>query len=605
MKNITVAIIALFPILHCSNLSSQKSVENYDLAENININHSVNGFGPAPQNESPWGYIDSELASIVNDFYKPEGKDKEIYDNNTRENYLDQIKRAEDFQKRLSRINYKKLDLANRVDYDYFRAQLDNQLQNLRELRIWEKKPSMYIPFNNYFAASLDKTKTEEQRYETMIEAIEKSLGRFENGKNNLTDPVLVWVDKSITYASNVERYMNNRMPGTIEGAPTDALRTRMQNAVDEYSSKLQDYMNFLSEDLRPRASGQAPLGRKEYERALKNFFVDYSVEELLEIGSDLHKKTVFLMEQTAMEIDPEKTWQELIQENRLNHDAPWELFPKLESEAKRARKIVYERLVNVPSGVKETYHYTDDGHPGTYPIGASGIGPFVFMEGDQYHGYYALPTIDDYETLERKAEFMMDWNDSWYIVQQIPHEVYPGHHFQNFMLSKNQRPARILNGSLPFTEISATMTEGWCVYSEEVMYNMGYLQNDKRLYLSHLQHRLWRIVRIIAEPSYHTGIMSFEEVMEMFIAAGTTEGQAWVEATQLVEMPGHDVTYYMGVIMLKELMQDYKDIVGEENFDLKDFNTKLLNRGYIAMPLAAEEMLEIARKQVWNQDKQ
>ena len=49
---------------------------------------------------------------------------------------------------------------------------------------------------------------------------------------------------------------------------------------------------------------------------------------------------------------------------------------------------------------------------------------------------------------------------------------------------------------------------------------------------------------------------------------------------------------------MLKELMQDYKDIVGEENFDLKDFNTKLLERGYIAMPLAAEEMLEIARKQ-------
>jgi len=589
MKNITAVIIALFLILNCSNLSSQKSAQKYNLAENISITHSVNNTVPKPENESPWGYIDPKLASVINEFYNPEGKEKELYENNTTENYLAQIKRAESTLKRLSKINYNKLDLANRVDFDYFRAQVDNQLQNIRELRVWRKNPY--------------KTNSEEQRYLNMIEAIETSLSSFENGKKNLTDPALVWVDKSITYASNVERYMQNRMPRIIEGAPTVALRNRMQKAADEYTLKLRDYKKFLSEDLRQKASGQAPLGRKEYERALKNFFVNYPVEELIEIGNELHKKTISLMEETAKEIDPDKTWQELIQENRLNHVAPWELLPTLEREAKRAQKIVYERLVNVPTDVKEFYHYTDDGHPTTYPVGASGIGPFVFMEGDQYHGYYALPTIDDYETLERKAAFMRDWNDSWYIVQQIPHEVYPGHHFQNFMLSKNQRPARILNGSLPFTEISATMTEGWCVYSEEVMYNMGYLQNDKRLYLSHLQHRLWRIVRIIAEPSYHTGIMSFEEVKKMFIAAGTTQGQAWVEASQLVEMPGHDVTYYMGVIMLKQLMQNYKDIVGEENFDLKDFNTKLLERGYIAMPLAAEEMLEIARQQVRNQD--
>jgi uncharacterized protein (DUF885 family) len=603
MKNIVATLLAVLLILHCSNLSSQKSSKEYDLAENISITHSANDIGPKPENESPWGYIDPKLASVINEFYNPEGEEKELYENNTRENYLAQIKRAEGTLKKLSKINYEKLDLANRVDYDYFQAQLDNQLQNIREIRVWEKKPSMYIPFDNYFAASLDKTTSEKERYESMIQAIEGSLGSFENGKNNLTDPALVWVDKSITYASDVEGYLNNRMPGIIEGAPTDALRERMQKAADEYTAKLLDFKEFLSEDLRPRASGQAPLGRKEYERALKNFFVNYSVEELIKIGSELHKRTVSQMEETAKEIDPEKSWQELIQENRLNHVAPWELFPKLEREAKRAQKIVYERLVNVPADVKEFYHYTDDGHPTTYPVGASGIGPFVFMEGDQYHGYYALPTIDDYETLERKAAFMRDWNDSWYIVQQIPHEVYPGHHFQNFMLSKNHRPARMLNGSLPFTEISATMTEGWCVYSEEVMYNMGYLQNDKRLYLSHLQHRLWRIVRIIAEPSYHTGIMSFEEVKKMFIESGTTQGQAWVEATQLVEMPGHDVTYYIGVIMLKQLMQDYKNIVGEENFDLKDFNTKLLERGYIAMPLAAEEMLEIAREQVRNRD--
>lgn len=266
----------------------------------------------------------------------------------------------------------------------------------------------------------------------------------------------------------------------------------------------------------------------------------------MIEIGRKAFSENIAQLEATAKEINPSKSWQELIDENRLDLVAPWELFDNLHKEAARAKELVYKHLVNVPSDMKEEYHYTKDGHPATYPIGASVIGPFVFIEDGVYHGYYALPTIEDYDGLQRKNEFMLDWNDSWYVVQQIPHEVYPGHHFQNFMLYKNQRAPRVLNGMLPYTEIFATMTEGWSVYNEATMYKLGYYKNNKRLYLSHLQHQLWRIVRVYAEPLYHTGQVSFDEVMDMFKEAGTSDGQAWVEATQLTELAGHDVTYYM-----------------------------------------------------------
>lgn len=53
----------------------------------------------------------------------------------------------------------------------------------------------------------------------------------------------------------------------------------------------------------------------------------------------------------------------------------------------------------------------------------------------------------------------------------------------------------------------------------------------------------------------------------------------------------------WMGIVMMKELIQDYKNIVGEEKFDLKEFNTRLLECGFIALPLAAKEILEFAKE--------
>jgi uncharacterized protein (DUF885 family) len=190
----------------------------------------------------------------------------------------------------------------------------------------------------------------------------------------------------------------------------------------------------------------------------------------------------------------------------------------------------------------------------------------------------------------------MMDWNRSWYIAQQIPHEVYPGHHFHIFMTQKNLRPARQLAGSAPHTDVSSTMSEGWAVYAEELMYDYGYLQNEPRLFLSHLQHRLWRIARIILDPQFHTGRIDYEYMVDFFEGTGATRGQAHVEATQITNIPAHDVGYYMGVVEIKALIQEYKSILGDENFDIRQFNTDLLLRGNVPVALIRSEMLELAK---------
>ena len=78
---------------------------------------------------------------------------------------------------------------------------------------------------------------------------------------------------------------------------------------------------------------------------------MDYSVHELIDLGKRLYDENVALMERVAAQIDPDKTWQELLQENMMDHPAPWELYATLAREADHAPEIVYTKLVKRTAG--------------------------------------------------------------------------------------------------------------------------------------------------------------------------------------------------------------------------------------------------------------
>jgi len=540
--------------------------------------------------------IDPELSGLVTRFYQPTEEDAQQIAGMSRAAHEARARRTERFLKELATIDRSSLATSDRIDYDYFSAQLDNCLQSLRDTRFWQKRPADYVPFNSFFAATLDEAVPWEGRYPEMVEALTADLENFDNAKENLDGPPPLWIERAVTLVDNTLRYLDTEMLDIIARAPNPTLAEAMEQAASAYRLKIEDYRVFLTDKLRPGEIADLAVGEKEYERLLRNFFLDYSVDEMVTIGTLLYEETELLMQQTAAEIDPKKTWQELIDENRLDHKSPWGLYPDLAREAERAKKLVYEKLINVPDDISEEYRYVKTAHPETIPRGASGIGPFGFSHGNAYVGYYSLPSIDQYESMQRKSEFMMDWSRAWYIAQQIPHEVYPGHHFAVFMYDKNQRPARRLVGSAPYTDVSSTMSEGWAVYVEEVMYDLGYLNDEPRLFLGHLQHRLWRIARIILDPQFHTGLVDYEYMVDFFEGTGTSRGQAHVEATQITNIPAHDVGYYMGVVEIKNLIEEYKTIVGADNFDSKEFNTTLMLAGNVPVALLRPEILEHAQ---------
>ncbi len=536
---------------------------------------------------------DPQLADLVTSYYQPSDEESAVLSGMTRASYQAWAQRSRTFLQELeSAIDYDGLDVSGQIDYDYFHAQLDNSILMIEDLRRWEKSPSMYIPFNAFFVPSLDLERPWEERFEEMIAGLENDLDRFERGKENLNNPPLIWTENSIQDCDYVLLYLNTSLPGIIERAPNEDQKARMTAAAARYREALEDYRQFLATDLRPRSRGSYVVGEEVFNKLLKNYFMDYTVDELIAIGEREVENNIRLLEETAREIDPTKTWDQLLRENWLDHVAPWDLFDNLKNEKDRAKKIVLEQLVDVPPGLEPEYRYAKEAHYNTIAQGQSGIGPITFTHGNTYIGYFAIPYIDHYETMERKSIFMRDWNRSWYTAQHIPHEVYPGHFFEDFMQKKNMRPARLLAGNAPYTSIRAAFSEGWGVYGEEVMSDLGYFQGDKRMYLSHLGHRMWRIARILIDPKMHARGMSYDEAHKFFMSIGLTVGQAHVETRQVTTSPVHDAAYYIGKLEVMKLRDDYMAMTADQ-YDIKQFHTKLLLLGGVPSYLARREMLE------------
>jgi hypothetical protein len=531
---------------------------------------------------------DPKINELVQRFYVPVDAERAAIEGLSRQAIEARISRTKKFLVELDAIPTRGLSVSDAVDHEYFKNQLDSSLHHLEVLRRWENDPSSYLPFGEFYRPSVDPALSDDARVEAMIRGFEQAPVRFQWGKENLKNPPLLWTEEAIKHCDGIRHFLDFMVPRIAEKSSKHG--ARLLAAAKAFGARLADYRAFLDVDLRPRSTGSYVVGKANYERLLKNRSMHYDISELIELGRTEHEETRRLLEETARQIDPKKTWTEIFQENWLDFPAPWELHRYLKQEAERARKLVYEKLVNVPAGSREEYHYIDAGHYRNRS--RMGYGAAAgFREGGVYATYYDLPSTDQYQKLQDKVELMLDWNRGWILGTQIAHEVYPGHHFQGFMASHNKRPARALTRNGLYTDVNSAWGEGWGVYCEELMHEYGYHEGNLRVRLTQLQNRFWRTARVLIDPSLHTGGMSYDEAVAVFMDAGLPEGGARLEANVVTRSPTREASYYVGSLEVRRLVEEARKLEGER-FDLKEFHTRVLLLGGIPPALARKEIL-------------
>jgi len=198
---------------------------------------------------------------------------------------------------------------------------------------------------------------------------------------------------------------------------------------------------------------------------------------------------------------------------------------------------------------------------------------------------YYAISPIPDDWSDAQVDSFLREYNSRMIHLLSI-HEAMPGHYLEG---------AHSVNAGSTLRSVlrSGLFAEGWAVYTEDVMADAGYLDNDPLFRLVQLKFYLRTIANAILDQGVHVDGWSREQAMELMTKqAFQQEREAagkWVRA-QLTsaQLP----TYFVGAQEQFDMRKAVEAKLGKD-FDLKAYHDKVLSYGAPPPRFVRELMLD------------
>ncbi|SMQ62392.1 Uncharacterized conserved protein, DUF885 familyt [Pseudidiomarina planktonica] len=204
------------------------------------------------------------------------------------------------------------------------------------------------------------------------------------------------------------------------------------------------------------------------------------------------------------------------------------------------------------------------------------------FAEKNAPGAYYQSPAIDG----SRPGVFFANL----YNINDTPtfgmktlavHEGIPGHHFQ-LAIQQELDGLPTFRKFVPFTVYS----EGWALYTEQLMYELDLYGNDPFGNLGRLQAELFRAVRLVVDTGIHAKRWTREQAIDYMQAnTGMTESSVTSEIERYIVMPGQATSYKIGMLKLVELRNKARTELGS-SFDLRDFHDVVLQSGSLPLPI-------------------
>ncbi|NBA88420.1 DUF885 family protein [Emticicia sp. CRIBPO] len=197
---------------------------------------------------------------------------------------------------------------------------------------------------------------------------------------------------------------------------------------------------------------------------------------------------------------------------------------------------------------------------------------------------YYNVGSLAGW-TPERSESYLREYNH--YILQILNiHEAIPGHYAQ--LVYSNLSPSLIKsilgNGA---------MVEGWAVYTEQMMLENGYGDNEPEMWLMWYKWNLRTVCNTILDYQVHVKDLSKEGALQL-LTKEAFQQQAEAEGKwRRVNVSSVQLTsYYTGYKEIIDLREKVKKKEGDK-FNLKAFHEKFLSYGSAPVKYISRLMLE------------
>lgn len=359
------------------------------------------------------------------------------------------------------------------------------------------------------------------------------------------------------------------------EGQLPASLTRELADGANAARAAYDELQSFLTSELAPAATESDAVGRELYSLMSRRFLgAEIDLDETYEWGAEELARMVSEQSAIADEIKPGATVEEAVA--FLEQDADRKLYGTdalqrwMQETSDRAIEELGRTHFDIPEPIRRLECMIA-------PTREGGI-------------YYTGPT-DDFSRPGRmwwSVPEGVDSFDTWRELTTVYHEGVPGHHLQIAQAVYNRAELntwrRLLAGS-------SGHAEGWALYAERLMEQLGYL-NDPADRLGMLDGQRMRAARVVLDIGVHLGKPRLEgdgtwdaEYALDFMRRNVNMPDEFVrfEVNRYLGWPGQAPSYKVGQRIWEQLRDEVATREGSD-FSIKRFHKRALDIGGVGL---------------------
>lgn len=466
----------------------------------------------------------------------------------------------------LDELELNELSQDQQIDMQLMRSAAVLQLEAcaLRDWRLTE--PARFLPVHAIYQLTIHEVENKETAFRERLTAIPAHLRGARSWLDMEPEKIpLIWLESAVAEAEGGAEFFRE-----LKQHP-EINAYRVSEELEQASHALEDFAAYLTNELKEKAKGDFACGRKYFDLILQErHFLNIDADELYSFGEKLFNKTEQELKNITNELQGNDDVAALMDKIQQQRPEKEKLLDEYRKQMQAAHQFVIEHeVVSLPG--KESLKVIET--------------PLFLQHQIPFAAYYEPSPVDVnqqgyYYVTPPKSEDELGEHNNISLKHTCVHEAWPGHHLQ--FVKANLKPS---SSTLPrLLNASATLYEGWALYCEELMHELGFItEKESRFVL--LKDRLWRALRIMIDVGIHTRALSLDEAAELMQEKlGFSQTQAMADLSWYTHAPGVPMGYATGWSLISNLKKQQQE---KETFNQKTFHDTLLSSGSIPLPLS------------------
>ncbi|HMM25682.1 MAG TPA: DUF885 domain-containing protein [Pseudoxanthomonas mexicana] len=494
------------------------------------------------------------------------------------------------------------LSRENQVDAAILRNQLQYDIWTAETLQSWAWDPQVY---NNVAGGAIYGLMAREfaplpERLKSATARMQKIPALLAQARENL-DPARVPKVHAETVAkqnAGILSIVDTFITPNLKDLP-EADRAQAEAAIDGLKKAVAEHQAWLDKTLVPNAKGDFRIGQTLYDQKLK-FALLSSLSradikqraegELKRVREEMYgiARTVLkdkpgapALPETPTADEQQKAIEAALELAYAERPARDKVVPDAEAALAQATEFVRKHdLVTLPDAPVEIIEMPEF-QRGVAVAYCDSPGPL----DKNLKTFYAVSPIPDEWDQKQVDSFLREYNSRMIHLLSI-HEGTPGHYLEGWHSAKFPSTLRAVLRSGMFAE-------GWAVYTEKMMADAGYLDNDPLFRLVQMKFYLRTIANAILDQGVQVDGWTREQAMDLMVRQTfQQEREAAGKWTRAQLTSAQLPTYFVGVQEHFDMRKAAEAKLGAQ-FNLKAYHDQVLSYGAPPVRFVRQLMLD------------